>query len=244
MKNIYDNENFFYKYSQMSRSQKGLAGAGEWQTFQKLLPNFNGKSVLDLGCGYGWHCLYAAEHGAKNITGVDLSQKMLTVARQKTKAYPIHYVQDDIATVSFLADSFDIVISSLAIHYVADFASLIANIKKYLKPEGILLFSVEHPAFTAEGSEDWYYDVQGNKLHYPLDNYFTEGLRETNFLEEKVVKYHRTLTTYLQTLLKNNFILLDVVEPMPPKDMLCEPGMKDELRRPMMLLVKAKNKKS
>lgn len=239
MENIYDNETFFYKYSQMDRSQKGLTGAGEWPTLQKLLPDFKEKAVLDLGCGYGWHCLYAAKHGAKNVTGVDLSKKMLTVAKQKTKEYPVHYLQADIATISFPADSFEIVMSSLAIHYVADFASLIANIKSYLKSEGILLFSVEHPAFTAEGSEDWYYDDNGNILHYPLDHYFTEGLRKTNFLGEKVVKYHRTLTTYLQTLLKNDFTLLDVVEPLPPKDRWHEDGMKEELRRPMMLLIKA-----
>ena len=68
----------------MSRSQQGLEGAGEWPALQKLLPNFKGKRVLDLGCGYGWHCIYAMEQGALSATGVDLSEKMLAVARQKT----------------------------------------------------------------------------------------------------------------------------------------------------------------
>lgn len=45
----------------MSRSQQGLAGAGEWETLKKLLPDFKEKRVLDLGCGYGWHCIYAME---------------------------------------------------------------------------------------------------------------------------------------------------------------------------------------
>ena len=49
--NRYDDEEFFQKYSQMSRSQKGLSGAGEWSTLKKLLPDFAGKRVLDLGCG-------------------------------------------------------------------------------------------------------------------------------------------------------------------------------------------------
>ncbi len=238
---IYDDENFFNKYREMPRSQKGLAGAGEWQTLKKLLPDFTDKTVLDLGCGYGWHCQYAAQHDAKAVTGVDISEKMLAVAKDKTKGYPVNYLKADIATVTFPPASFDIVISSLAIHYLADFGSLIANIKSYLKPGGTLIFSVEHPAFTAEGTEDWYYDDNGEILHYPLDSYFLEGSRETTFLGEKVMKYHRTLTTYLQTLLKHHFTLLDVVEPMPPANMLDEPGMKDELRRPMMLIVKAQN---
>ena len=70
--NKYDDNIFFQKYSQMSRSQKGLAGAGEWETLKKMLPDFKGKRVLDLGCGYGWHCIYAMENGASSVVGVDI----------------------------------------------------------------------------------------------------------------------------------------------------------------------------
>ena len=47
--NKYDDPIFFEKYNQMSRSIKGLAGAGEWPTLEPLLPDFAGKNVLDLG---------------------------------------------------------------------------------------------------------------------------------------------------------------------------------------------------
>ena len=67
--NKYDDNIFFKKYSQMSRSQQGLAGAGEWETLRKLLPDFKDKRVLDLGCGYGWHCIYAMENGASSVVG-------------------------------------------------------------------------------------------------------------------------------------------------------------------------------
>ncbi len=60
------------------------------------------------------------------------------------------------------------------------------------------------------------------------------------FLEEKVTKYHRTLTTYLNTLLSNSFIINQIVEPQPPENMMDIPGMADEMRRPMMLIVSAK----
>lgn len=41
--NKYDDDKFFNKYSKMERSINGLAGAGEWHTFRKMLPNFKGK---------------------------------------------------------------------------------------------------------------------------------------------------------------------------------------------------------
>ena len=100
--------------------------------------------------------------------------------------------------------------------------------------------SVEHPVFTAYGSQDWYYDSQGNILHFPVDNYYYEGKRDAIFLGERVTKYHRTLTTYLNTLLDNGFTITHVVEPKPPQELMDIEGMKDEMRRPMMLLVSAK----
>ena len=79
-------------------------------------------------------------------------------------------------------------------------------------------------------------------MHFPVDNYYYEGPREALFLGEKVLKYHRTLTTYLDTLLRNGFELRHVMEPQPPEEMMDLDGMKDEMRRPMMLLVAAVKK--
>ena len=81
--NKYDDEKFFNQYSQMSRSVNGLKGAGEWHVLKKMLPDFKGKRVLDLGCGFGWHCQYAIEHGAEHALGIDISEKMLKEARKR-----------------------------------------------------------------------------------------------------------------------------------------------------------------
>ena len=68
-----------------------------------------------------------------------------------------------------------------------------------------------------------------------------EGEREAIFLGEPVVKYHRTLTTYLNTLLEEGFCLSACVEPEPAPHLLQSvPDMQQELRRPMMLLVAAR----
>ena len=237
--NKYDDPRFFEKYSQMTRSQQGLAGAGEWRELEKLLPDFHGRRVLDLGCGYGWHCTYAAGHGAAYVLGTDISQKMLEAARARNPGPSIEYRQAAMEDLCFPDGSFDVVLSSLAFHYVKDFRPLVRSISRWLTPSGSFVFSVEHPVFTAYGSQDWYYGPDGEILHFPVDNYYLEGPREAVFLGERVTKYHRTLTTYLDTLLENGFRLMRVVEPQPPEDMMELPGMRDELRRPMMLLVSA-----
>ena len=59
----------------MERSKKGLQGVGEWHELKKNLTDFQDKAVLDLGCGYGWHCKYAIDNGARYVLGIDISKK-------------------------------------------------------------------------------------------------------------------------------------------------------------------------
>lgn len=241
--NKYDDEKFFDKYSKMARSVYGLKGAGEWHELKKMLPDLEGKSILDLGCGFGWHCKYAAQLGARDIVGIDSSEKMLAQAEKINADKNIEYRKASIEELEVNREAFDVVISSLALHYVEDFQQVCEKVHHGLRSEGHFVFSVEHPIFSAYGNQQWYTDESGKILHWPVDNYFYEGKRESNFLGEEVTKYHRTLTSYIGTLLKCGFEIMDVVEPMPPKDMLDEvEGMKDELRRPMMLLISARKK--
>ena len=81
-KNIYEDPEFFIKYSDMPRSIGGLDAAGEWPSFRALLPELRGKRLLDLGCGFGWQSRYAREQQAQSVVGVDLSEKMLARAKQ------------------------------------------------------------------------------------------------------------------------------------------------------------------
>ena len=239
----YDRPEFFEKYSQMSRSKYGLSGAGEWPTLKEMLPDFAGKRLLDLGCGYGWHCVYAMEHGAQSALGLELSEKMLQVAREKTPFPQVEYRQGDMEQAEFEAGSFDVVLSSLALHYVEDYAGVVNKTAGFLKPGGFFVFSAEHPIYTASGNQDWIYDEKGNIQYFAVDRYFEEGLRNTQFLGEHIVKYHRTITTYLEVLLANGFELCHILEPNPPQEMMdADPSMANELRRPMMFIVSARKK--
>ena len=243
MQNKYDDETFFTKYSSMERSQKGLEGAGEWHELKNMLPDFHGKRVLDLGCGFGWHCRYAVENGAASVVGVDISRRMLAEAANKTHSSLIQYLCLPIEKLDFPENSFDIVISSLALHYIESFEGVISRISHCLACGGDLIFSVEHPIFTAQGVQDWFYDKDGNRLHWPVDRYFDEGSRRAVFLGEEVVKYHRTLTTYVYKLIQAGFEITGLVEPQPAEHLLRSvPDMQEELRRPMMLIISARKR--
>lgn len=238
--NKYDEASFFENYSRMPRSTGGLESAGEWGTFRTLLPDLQGQRVLDLGCGFGWHCRYAREQGAVSVVGIDLSANMLERARAMTRDPKIEYLQLAIEDAAFGADEFDTVISSLAIHYVEDFASLCRQVYFCLKPGGAFVFSVEHPIFTALAAQDWHYGPEGGKQHWPVDNYHLEGPRQASFLEHEVTKYHRNVATYINTLIGSGFTLTRISELQPTADMLeNNAAWQEETRRPMFLLLSA-----
>lgn len=125
-------------------------------------------------------------------------------------------------------------------HYIESYEAICKKAHDCLKPGGTFVFSVEHPIFTSRNEQDWYVDDHGNHLHCPVDNYQFEGLRETTFLTENVVKYHRTISTYMNGLIGAGFSIKAVREPMPSDEMLKSvPEMKDENRRPMFLMISA-----
>lgn len=239
MGNIYDSEDFFRDYAQMPRSRQGLAGAGEWGQLEKLFPDLRGAAVLDLGCGYGWHCRYAAEQGAAAVLGIDGSGRMIEEARRRCAHPRIRYEVLGMEDYGYPPDTFDLVVSNLALHYIEDLDFVFEKVYGTLKAGGTFLFNIEHPTFTAGVGQDWVYTDRGEPAYWPVDNYFVPGKRDTLFLGCCVEKYHHTLTQILMGLLNRGFTLEAVEEAQPPEEMMGIPGMEREIRRPMMLLVKA-----
>lgn len=238
--NKYDDPDFFENYGQMPRSVGGLNAAGEWHVLQKMLPDFKGKNVLDLGCGFGWHCIYAKEQGAEQVVGVDLSAKMLKVAAEKSKGLEIEYLQQAIEDVEFSNEQFDVVISSLAFHYVEDFQLILQKMNQFLKPGGRLIFSQEHPIFTARAEQDWIRNEKGEILYWPVDQYQEQGIRQTSFLGHTVVKYHRTLENIFNSLIQAGFVIQQVSEPKPSAEAVAAyPEMEAENKRPIFLMISA-----
>ena len=132
--NIYDIKTFSEAYDKMRYENRGKNANDlvEIPNFRKLIPDLNNKRVLDLGCGYGENDIYCRELGAKEVLGIDISEHMLKIAMNNNKDKKIKYKLMAMEDIDKLKEKFDVVISSLAIHYVKNYNKLIKDIYNLL----------------------------------------------------------------------------------------------------------------
>ena len=218
---------------------EGLDGAPEWPALRALLPPLAGARVVDLGCGFGWFCRWAAGQGAATVLGLDLSERMLERARAETADPAIAYRRADLEALDLPAGGFDLAHSALALHYVADLPRLLAVVHRALVPGGRFVASIEHPIYMAPRHPGWIADAQGRRS-WPVDGYQEEGPRVTDWLAPGVVKHHRTLGTTLNALIAAGFTLSHVEEWGPsPEQVAARPELAEERDRPMFALIAA-----
>jgi len=237
--NIYDNDEFFQGYSRLLRSTRGLDGAPEWPTLRAWLPPLRGLRVLDLGCGFGWFCRWAHENGAATVVGIDVSENMLARARAESDP-AIAYARGDLDELTLEPGSYDLVYSSLVLHYLKHLDALFIQVHRTLVPGGSFVFSAEHPIYTAPSAPGWRTDDAGRKT-WALDRYLAEGPRTTDWLAKGVVKQHRTVGTYVTLLLRAGFALTQIEEWGPSEAQIAaHPEWAAERERPPFLLVAAR----
>jgi SAM-dependent methyltransferase len=90
----------------------------EWYSYNKLLGDVAQKSVLDLACGEGFYSRRIKRKGARRVVGVDISEKMIELARQQEKDHPlgIDYVVGDVVGLKKIGN-FDLVVASYLLNY-------------------------------------------------------------------------------------------------------------------------------
>lgn len=237
--NIYDNQTFFDGYAQLSRSVHGLEGAPEWPTIRRILPDLQGAKLVDLGCGYGWFCRSAREQGAEQVIGIDLSKKMLNRAKELTEDPAIEYRQQDLAALQLPSASYDLVYSSLALHYIADLNKLFATVYAALVNGGQFIFTAEHPIYTAPKHQGWLVNSEGQKS-WPVNGYQQEGKRVSNWLAKGVIKQHHMLGTYINLLVQQGFTICYMNEWGPSAEQVAaNPALDEERERPMIFILAA-----
>jgi SAM-dependent methyltransferase len=240
--NIYDNDTFFKEYIKL-RKGKNYNDLLEQPAMEKLLPDLNGKTVLDIGCGYGYNSLLFAKSGAKKVVGIDLSEKMLALANREYSHPKVTYLRMDMKDLSKITGPFDFVYSSLAFHYAEDFKTLVWDIYSLLNEGGHLLYSQEHPIVTATMGCKGHFNVdeQGRFESYTFSDYAASGKRVGPWFVDGVVNYHRPMGEIVTTLAHGGFIIEDLVEPLPQQWALKEkPDLEKEFIKPAFLIIKAK----
>jgi len=237
--NIYNDASFFEGYSRLRWGETGLNKVMEELAIRSLMPDLSGKRVLDLGCGFGHVARYARSKGAAEVLALDISDRMIESARQATNDPAILYSVIAMQDIKPMPGQFDVIISSMALHYIDDYAGVVKTMAQSLTAGGSFLFSIEHPIYTSL-LKGWVLDDAGKRVHWPVDRYHDESERRYTWFVDNVLKYHRTVGTYLNTLMDNGLAIRRVLEPEVQPEFLTErPELSDESRRPPLLVVSA-----
>ena len=200
--NIYDDPDFLAGYATLERFGAGWTRAMEHADLLALLPDVEGRRVLDLGCGAGQLAHHLATSGAAEVVGVDVPERMLVLARAAYAHPRVAYQQRAVEEIAFPSARFDLVVSSLVFHCVDDHAGLV-RIATWLAPRGIMVYSTEHPIFTARlPGNGWVLDDAGRRTGWSVDRYADEGVREETWFVSGVRKVHRTMATLINGLLE------------------------------------------
>lgn len=248
--NVYDNEVFSEEYDKMRNENKGTSANDviEIPIFRSMLPDLKNKKILDLGCGYGENDLYFKNNGADYVLGTDISNHMIEIAKKENKIEGIDYKVMAMEDISDINNKFDLIVSSLAFHYISDFDKLLSDIYNLLDDKGYLVFSQEHPisdCIDFDGSLESNHINIDNKRYTLVSDYNREGLRIHHWNGCDVNKYYRNFSTIINSLVKNGFVVEELNECKPTEEMIQKnPKYINQYECPYFLFVKAhKNSK-
>lgn len=200
----------------------------------ELLKNIEGKTILDAGCGEGYLSRILAKKCEK-VIAVDFSEKMLSIAKEKTKQINIEYHRASLESLCFLeSNSIDVAVSITVFQDVLDYMAAIKEIYRVLKPAGTFILVTTHPCFSTP-VHGWHKDEYGYKSFWKVDNYFSEGLYESQWADDdgnkRLIYFHRTLETYFDAITQNGFYVKSIKEPKPSKDgVLKYPWLMNDMR--------------
>lgn len=197
-----------------------------------MLPGVKGKNVLDAGCAAGWYTKWLLEQGAA-VTALDYSPMMIEMTKKRVGDRAEVRQADLSEPLDFLAtESFDMVLSSLTLHYLKDWTGVLGEFRRILKPGGFLVFSVHHPFM--------------DFTYFQRENYFLTELLEdewnTSVGKVKVKFYRRPLHEIVMSVLTAGFTMEKLLEPMPTEEFKRKsPQTYDKLtKKPQFLFIRAR----
>ncbi len=204
----------------------------------KQLGDVTHLTICDLGCGEG-HLVFHLQ-SAKRIVGIDLSEKLLDLACINFPVEHVSFVNDDAQQLTSQGDAtFDVVISNLALMDMPDLQAVYQAVYRVLCNGGRFIFSLTHPCFQSPHA---HYDWQDDTAYLSLHRYKTEGFwKSTNSsgIRGQVGANHRTLSTYINSLINTDFQLVSITEPTVPNGTYEQASVTAQIELPSVMVIHA-----
>ncbi|GFP31231.1 class I SAM-dependent methyltransferase [Candidatus Hakubella thermalkaliphila] len=169
------------------------------------------KIVLDAGCGYGYGSYYWASNGAKNVVGIDISDEAIQYAKKQYHLENLEYRIMNVTNLDFPDESFDVVCSIEVIEHLEEYERHLLEIRRVLRPGGILVLSTPNKKLTAGQNYYHYHEFEPLELYKLLEGYFKieslEGMRHSILfrLVSKIAPYN-VITLFKGTALYRKLI--------------------------------------
>ena len=232
---FYEDSELFERYRQHRAWSLSPNAAMEGPAVLEELGPVSGLRVLDLGCGdaeIGRDLLGA---GAARYRGIDGSERMVRAARSVLAGTAGEAALGDIEDLAEPAESFDLVLSRMALHYVADLGRVFRACRECLAPGGRLVFTVVHPVISSHDARASSTEARQN---WVVDDYFLAGPRDQQWLGARTVWHHRSIEDYVYELRNAGFTLVNLRECAPRRERFDEEAEFQRRRRiPLVLLL-------
>jgi SAM-dependent methyltransferase len=197
---------------------------------ERLIGDVKDKKILDAGCGEGYLSRYYSRKGAI-VTGVDISSKLIekSIDLSEKAEVDVEFILGNICNLTGIGNlEYDLVLCNLVLLNIPCLNDALSEFHRILRHDGELVFSIVHPAFNIYGPGQWEMgekDPETNRrkgLFFKVDNYFEEKkyerywrTREGTKFPQPISFFHRTLSSYFESILKSEFTLVDFQEPLP-----------------------------
>ena len=230
----YDDATFFKDYLRRRNRVESPNNSIEKPIILELMRNINGKKVLDLGCGDAQFGVELLQKGCIHYDGVEGSENMVREANKNLQTTTGHVYFSAMEEWDFPTETYDIVVSRLALHYLADLQGIFSFIYNALVSNGKFIFSVQHPILTSSCKSAV---PSVAKTNWIVDDYFNSGKRVEPWINKNIVKYHRTVEEYFQLLKQAGFTIIDIREGMPKNsNFSSESEFQRRMRIPLFLM--------
>jgi predicted TPR repeat methyltransferase len=166
--------------------------------------NLKNSKMADLGCGSGIFTSRLKELGA-DIVGVDNSLGLIEIAKT---TYPnIPFSLAEVTQTNLSSGEYDLVVSSLVMHYLKDLTPFFKEVKRILKKNGCFIFSFHHPVNEI---------MKKVEKDIVLGPYFHEDSYTWNMLEGMELKsFHHTFENIICSLFNAGFVVEELKEARP-----------------------------